>query len=216
LTDVIVCGRCGARGTAGAAFCYSCGLSLVPPPAPPPEPWSSAPGPFGAPGPFSAPAPSTAPAPHGTPPAVPAPPSATATALPFGIVALVLAEIVICVVGIWVALDLYRWVAYGMFYEDTGEVPMDLFLAVVYSATSAAGFVVARGLWRLMPSAWMQACLLSIVLMGFDLISVLAWGLTTLDIIGFVAHLGVLAYLNLNSVRGLFGRPPTTFLQLPQ
>jgi len=65
------------------------------------------------------------------------------------------------------------------------------------------------------PEAWIQACLLSIVLIGFDVLSVFEWGVTGLDIIGLTVHLSVLAYLNLNSVRGLFGRPPTTFLQGP-
>jgi hypothetical protein len=193
--------------------------------APSTPPWGSAPGPFGAPGPYGAPA-----GPYGAPPAgysapagpYSAPPagysagslSVPAVAKPFGIVVLALAEVVTGLVELSVAIDLLRWVNYGLNYSDTGEIPLDLFFGLSYLAISLALFSVARGLWSMQPWAWARACLLNAVPMGLIVLSVFAWGINTLDIVGVAVHLSVLAYLNLNPVRALFGRAPTTFLQI--
>ena len=193
--------------------------------APSTPPWGSAPGPFGAPGPYGAPA-----GPYGAPPAgysAPAgpysappagysagSPSVPAVAKPFGIVVLALAEVVTGLVELSVAIDLLRWVNYGLNYSDTGEIPLDLFFGLSYLAISLALFSVARGLWSMQPWAWARACLLNAVPMGLIVLSVFAWGINTLDIVGVAVHLSVLAYLNLNPVRALFGRAPTTFLQI--
>lgn len=179
--------------------------------APSTPPWGSAPGPFGAPGPYGAPA-----GPYGAPPAgySAGSPSVPAVAKPFGIVVLALAEVVTGLVELSVAIDLLRWVNYGLNYSDTGEIPLDLFFGLSYLAISLALFSVARGLWSMQPWAWARACLLNAVPMGLIVLSVFAWGINTLDIVGVAVHLSVLAYLNLNPVRALFGRAPTTFLQI--
>jgi uncharacterized membrane protein (DUF2068 family) len=86
-------------------------------------------------------------------------------------------------------------------------------MGMAYLATSIAGFALAWGLWSLHRWAWMATCLLSIVLLGFDVFSMVEWGVTGPDIIGVTVHLSVLSYLNMGSVRVLFGRSPTGFLQ---
>jgi hypothetical protein len=242
LADMTVCGRCGARPWAGAIFCHACGASLrsngpvgvspgqpsrpfapvppavsaVPPSfAPPLDPRgvSATPAAFGTP-----PAPPVAPPglPYGAPPAGynPSVPFGTGAARPIGLAILTVVEIVIGIVGLTVVVDLLYWANVSNYYQEA-EAGLDLVMGLAYLATSVAGFAVARRLWSMRPEAWIQACLLSIVLIGFDVLSVFEWGVTGLDIIGLTVHLSVLAYLNLNSVRGLFGRPPTTFLQGP-
>ncbi len=223
MAEVIVCGRCGAPSWAGAPFCHACGQSLTPdaqpadPPAQPPAPAPSAAVPpatqpfYGVPGPYAAPPAGYDAAP---PPAYQAAGQSTAgTARPFGTVLLVATEIVIGIIGLLVAIDLLQWVNYGINYEDTGEIPLDLVMGLAYLATSVMVFEVARGLWSNWAWAWGRACLLSVALLGLILVSVIPWGIDTLDVIGVAAHLSVLAYLNQNSTRARFGRPPSTFLQ---
>ena len=166
--------------------------------APPAQPWYGAAGPYGAP-------------PAGYNPSVP---FGTGAARPIGIAILTIVEIVIGIVGLSVVVDLLYWANISNYYQEA-EAGLDLVMGLAYIATSVAGFAVARRLWSMRSEAWIQACLLSIILIGFDVFSVFEWGVTGLDIIGLTVHLSVLAYLNLNSVRGLFGRPPTTFLQGP-
>jgi hypothetical protein len=213
LTEMTVCGRCGARSSAGAKFCCVCGQSLisngqtvVPPGQSGPSGGLSAPPWYPDAGPQSAP-------PVGYNPGGP---SETGAARPFGILALTIVEIVVGLVGLGVAVDLLRWANYGLFYQDTGEVALDLVMGLAYLSTSLVAFDVARGVWFMRPWAWMRACLLSVVLLGLIVFSVFPWGIDTLDIIGAVAHLAVLAFLNTNSIRGLFSRSPTTFLQSPR
>ena len=62
----------------------------------------------------------------------------------------------------------------------------------------------------------MAACLLSIILLGFEVLGVFEWGVETTDVLGAIVNLSVLAYLNTNSVRVFFGRSPTAFLQGPR
>jgi hypothetical protein len=236
-----VCGRCGARPWAGAIFCHACGASLTSngpagvslgqpstpfapvlpavsaaPPlfAPPLDPRgvSATLASFGTP-----PAPPVAPPDHMAPRRAgynPSVPFGTAAARPIGIAILTIVEIVIAIVGLSVVVDLLYWANISNYYQEA-EAGLDLVMCLAYLATSVAGFAVARRLWSMRPEAWIQAFLLSIILIGFDVFSVFEWGVTGLDIIGLTVHLSVLAYLNLNSVRGLFGRPPTTFLQGP-
>lgn len=191
-----MCGRCGARSWAGAKSCYACGQSLtangqaVVPPGQPPTPFAQ------------------------VPPAVPAVPPQVA-ARPFGIAILTSVEIVIGLVGLYVALDLFEWANWALSYGDAAEVAQDFVMAVAYLATSVAVFDLARALWSMQQWAWMRACLLSIVLLGLIVFSVFLWGIDTMDVVGIVVHLSVLAYLSTSSVRGLFGRSPTTFLQGP-
>ena len=87
-------------------------------------------------------------------------------------------------------------------------------MGLIYLATSIGAFVVASGLWAQRASIWMAAALLSLLMIGLDMFSVLWWGFTGLDNLSFAVHLVVLGYLNQNPVRRAFGRPATTFLQL--
>jgi hypothetical protein len=129
-----------------------------------------------------------------------------------GISMLVAVEIVIALVGLWFVVDSLYWTAYSTYY-GAAEAGLDMATALAYLSTAVAGFVLARGLWTMKPWAWPMAGVLSIVLLGFDVLSVFIWGVTVLDLIGVAAHLSVLYYLNTNAVRSLFGRPPATFLQ---
>jgi len=152
--------------------------------------------------------------PYGTPPAGynAGSPSGTGVARPTGITILAIVEIAIGVGGLSVALDLIKWANVSNYYQ-AGEGAFDLVMALAYLTTSVAVFGLARGLWSMQPWAWMRACLLSIVLLGLIVLAVFEWGVETTDVVGVTVYLSVLAYLNTNSVRGLFGRPPTTFLQ---
>ena len=134
---------------------------------------------------------------------------------PFGITAVAIVEIVVAIVGLFAVFDLLYWSAVSNSYGES-ETGLDLVMGLGYLATSIAGLVIARGLWSLRSSAWPAACVLCLVLAGFDLISVVEWGVTGLDLVGVAVHLSVLAYLNTNTVRALFGRPPTTLLQIPR
>ena len=191
------CASCGAPWLAGAQFCYSCGKSPTPA-------WPG----VAAPPPVQPPAGS----PFGVPPAAVAP--AVVPVKPFGIVALTVVEIVIAAVGVWVAIDFLQWVNYGINYQDTGEVPLDLAFGVAYLATSAVMFGVARGLWSTQSWAWTRACLLNIALLGMIVVSVVPWGLNMLDIVGIAANGSMLAYLSLTPTRRLFGLAPLAFMEV--
>jgi hypothetical protein len=141
--------------------------------------------------------------------------SDTGSVRPFGIAVVAIVEIVVAIVGLFVVFDLLYWSAVSGYYGES-ETGLDLVMGLGYLATSIAGFVIARGLWSLRSAAWPAACVLCLVLAGFDLISVVEWGVTGLDLVGLAVHLSVLAYLNTNTVRALFGRPATTFMQSPR
>jgi uncharacterized membrane protein (DUF2068 family) len=204
LADVVVCGRCGARSWAGTQFCYVCGQSLTPngqgvvSPGQPPTPFAP------------------------VPPAVPVPPAGynagpppTGAARPIGIVILTIVEIVVGVGGLFVAADLLRWAIVSNYYQEA-ESTVDLVMGLAYLALPIPAFVIAWGLWSRRSWAPMAACLLSIILLGFEVLGVFEWGVETTDVLGAIVNLSVLAYLNTNSVRAFFGRSPTAFLQGPR
>jgi hypothetical protein len=205
LTEVVVCGRCGARLWPGTQTCPACGQPLAPSgqilaaPGQPPVPYPPVPYP---------------PVPY--PPAgwsgLPVMPqyAQPGIALPLGVIFLALAEIGIGVVGFVIAMNLWTWIGYRFDEGQAAWGMIDLGLALAYVATSVYAFSLARGLWLRQAWAWKQACLLSIVLLGMILSSVFMWGLTSLDIIGMVVHMSVLTILNIGSVRRAFGRQPLT------
>jgi hypothetical protein len=129
-------------------------------------------------------------------------------ARPLGILIVAAVEVIIALVGLTVVSDLFYWAAW-----DAGWGGIDMIMGLAYLLASVGGFVVAWELWSVRAWAWMAACTLSAVLMGLIVLSVLMWGIDGLDLLGIAAHLTVLGYLNQNSVRRIFGRPPTTFLQ---
>jgi len=148
-----------------------------PPKAPSPQPWYVTAGPDGA-----------AAAGYDT-----GSPSGSRAARPIGIVILTIVEIVVSLVGLTVVVDLLYWAGVSSYYREA-EAGIDLVMGMAYLATSIAGFALAWGLWSLHRWAWMATCLLSIVLLGFDVFSMVEWGVTGPDIIGVTVHLSVLSY----------------------
>lgn len=223
MTDVTVCGRCGAVSRAGTSFCFGCGGSLtantsagVSPGAPPapyaPVPTVSAVPPQFPPPQFPQPAfTQFAPRP-GYNAAGPVP---NAAARPTGITILAVAEVVTAVIAGLVAIDLLRWANWRFSYDDSGWALLDGAMGVAYVATSLTAFAVARGIWFVQPWAWKRACIVSLSLLGLIVVSVFVWGLTGLDILGVIGQTSILVYLSLSSVRALFGRSPTTLFQGP-
>jgi hypothetical protein len=130
-----------------------------------------------------------------------------------GISLLAIVELVIGLVGLFVVYDCLYWAVYSITYEGITSSGVDVAMGLVYLATSIAAFVIATGVWSQRASVWGQAVFLSFLMIGLDIVSVLLWGLTGLDIVGLVVHASVLTYLNQNSVRRVFGRPATTVLQ---
>ena len=169
-----------------------------------PMPYAPVPPAFGGPGPYG----------YGAPPAgyYPASPYVAGGARPTGIAVLTVVEIVIGIVGLFIAYDLFYWSDWRFTYDGGFAGGLDLLLGLAYLATSVALFAVASGLWRMLRWAWVPAFVLSVVLLCFIVLSGIEWGVTGLDIIGVCAHLSVLAYLNTNSVRRLFGKSPLGFL----
>jgi len=190
------------------------------------QPWPGNAAQYGAPGQYAPPAPYATPSPYAAPQS--AQPgsysanfsidgfAASLSAKPVGLLFVVAVEIVIALVGFFVAYDLLRWVYWGLNYSYYGEVPLDAVVGVAYFATSWLMMGAARGLWSQRAWAWTRACLLNVVLLGMIVGSVIPWGLNTLDIIGIVANSVMLVCLNLTSTRKLFGRGPLAFLQAAQ
>jgi hypothetical protein len=174
---------------------------------PPAMPYAPVPPAFGGPAPYG----------DGAPPAGynAAGPHTAGGARPIGINVLIVVEIVIAIVGLLIANDLFYWADWRFTYDGGLSGGLDAALGVAYVATSIAVFTVASGLWRMQRWAWTSAFILSVVLLGLIVFSVVDWGITGLDVIGAAAHLSVLAYLNTNPVRRLFGIAPVGFLQGP-
>jgi hypothetical protein len=164
------------------------------PPLAPGQPWYGAAGPYGAP-------------PTGYHSGKP---YATYGPRPLGIAFLTVVEAAIGCVVFLVALDLFRCVYYAIDYQDTGELGLDLVMGLGYFAASVALFGVAREIWSMRHWVWMRACLLNIGLIGLILVSVIPWGLNTLDVVGIVANGSALVCLNVNAMRRIFGRSPIT------
>jgi hypothetical protein len=141
------------------------------------------------------------------------PSASSAGARPVGISLLAIVELVIGLVGLFVVYDYLYWADYGITYDGIASSSLGVVMGLLYLATSIAAFVIASGVWSQRPSVWGQAALLSFVMIGLEIVSVLLWGITGLDTVGLVVHVSVLMYLNQNSVRLAFGRPATTVLQ---
>lgn len=141
--------------------------------------------------------------------------SPTGAARPGGISVLAVFEVIVALVGLYVARDLAYWSNWGFSYDNVREGVVDGALALAYLATSITGFVVAWRLWSMQASAWWTAVVLNTALLGLILVGIVLWGIETTDLIGIPVNLGVLWYLNQNQVRALFGRPPMNFMQNP-
>jgi hypothetical protein len=126
---------------------------------------------------------------------------------------LAIVEVVVAVIGLYVVVDYAYWANWRFSYDDAVWGVIDGALALAFGATSLIGFSIVTGIWSIRPAAWLVAIRLSFSLIGLMLLSVFLWGLTPLDLMGLIVQLGVLWYLNLGHVRGLFGRGPLAFMQ---
>ena len=122
--------------------------------------------------------------------------SPTATARPDGISVLAVFEVIVALVGLYVARDLAYWSNWGFSYDNFREGVVDGAMALAYLATSMTGFVVAWRMWSMRASAWWTAVLLNTALLGLILVGIVLWGVETTDLIGIPVNLGVLWYLN--------------------
>ena len=134
---------------------------------------------------------------------------------PLGVAFLAIVEFVVAVVGLYVALDYARWANWRFSYDDPVWGVVDGAIALAYASASLTAFSIITGLWSMRPWTWPVAVRVSFSLIGLGLLAVVLWGLTPFGLLGIVVQLGVLSYLNLGQVRGLFGRGPAAFLQSP-
>ena len=134
--------------------------------------------------------------------------SPTAAARPDGISVLAVFEVIVALVGLYVARDLAYWSNWGFSYDNFREGVVDGAMALAYLATSITGFVVAWRLWSMRASAWWTAVVLNTALLGLILVGIVLWGVETTDLIGIPVNLGVLWYLNQNRGSGPV-RPPS-------
>ena len=181
---------------------------VAPPPPPAPPAWSvpSNQTQFQAPSPY--------PMPGGHPGYVAPGHAGTFGARPTGIAIIAILEVVGGVLGLWGALVLFG--AHDLeYYYGYGDSTNYQLLALVSAAGAAAAFALAWGLWELRPWAWMLGVGLCIVSAAvYLLIAFVVHGDTLVSAaINVGVDAAVLYYLNLNSIRAIFGRPPTTLLQ---
>jgi hypothetical protein len=141
--------------------------------------------------------------------------SGAVAARPLGIVILTIVEVVVAVVGLYAVLEYAYWANWRFSYDEPVWGVVDGALALAYASASLTGFAIISGLWSMRPWTWPVAIRLSCSLIGLGVLAVLLWGLEPLGLLGLVVHLGVLSYLNLGHVRGLFGRGPLAFMQGP-
>ena len=136
--------------------------------------------------------------------APPVAPQVTSPIRPTGITLLAIFEIVVGLVGLLIVLEAAYWANYDFSNSNPGWGVIELALGTAYLVTSTTGFLVASRLWSLRPSAWSAAIVLCGALMSLDLLSAAIWGLTAADLIGVVAQLTLIWYLNREGVRELF------------
>jgi hypothetical protein len=141
--------------------------------------------------------------------------SGAMAARPLGVAFLAIVEIVVAVIGLYVALDYAYWANWRFSYDDSLWGIVDGAIALAYASASLTGFSIVTGLWSMRAWTWPVAVRVSFSLIGLGLLAVVLWGLTPFGLLGIVVQLGVLSYLNLGHVRGLFGRGPAAFLQSP-
>lgn len=131
---------------------------------------------------------------------------------PTGIAVLAILEIAGGVLGLWAAKVLFDVADFrNYWYADGGSYQ---FLGLASAAGAIAAFVLAWGLWSVRPWAWMLGCALCIVTAAFAVLGLFGGGNAASEVISIGVSAAILYYLNTNGVRALFGRPPTTFMQL--
>lgn len=199
MTNVTVCGKCGAVSLAGVRFCFACGGGLtsntpavstsgqMPTPALNPQTYGNGAGTI---------------------------PNAAARSTEITLLSVGVA--VTAVITLLVSIDLLRWAYTDIYYYDDFKwLILDGALGLGYGAASLTAFSVARGIWFVEPWAWKKACIVSLSVLGLIVVSVSFSGVSGLDVFGVIGQACILGLLSLSSVRVLFGRSPTTLFQGP-
>jgi hypothetical protein len=133
-------------------------------------------------------------------------------ARPTGITILAILEIVVGVAGLWAAKVLWDYADLRRYWlGDAGSYQI---LALVTAASAVAAFFLAWGLWEIKPWAWLLGVVLCLLSIASGLLNAFTYSDSIASAaIGVAINGIVLYYLNLNTIRALFGRPPTTLLQ---
>ncbi len=155
-----------------------------------------------------------------TPPAAPiAPPQSgtvspvapgyrAAAARPFGIVLLVIVEVLTALICLSVAADFWYWFGWRARFDEMDWAAVDLGMAVGYLAIAGGGAAVAWRLWSMRRDAWSAAIALSAGVLAITVVSGILWEFDGKGILGLMVHAGAIGYLNLTPTRALFGRGP--------
>ncbi len=132
----------------------------------------------------------------------------TPSVRPVGVSLLAAAEIVIGIIGLYVLRDFAYSADWSFTNDEWFSGMVDGAFAVSYVVLACAAFVLATRLWAMQARAWLPSVILSASAICLIVVGDSQWGVTTLDVIGVIAHAGILVYLNLGEVRRLFGRRP--------
>ena len=141
-------------------------------------------------------------------------PRSFATARPTGITILAVLEVIGGVLGLWGGKLILDVVDARNYYFGDGGTYQLFGLASIAGAICA--FVLAWGLWELRPWAWMLGVALCLATGAINLlVALVVNGNDTIfsSALNVGIDAAILYYLNLNSTRAIFGRPPTTMLQ---
>jgi hypothetical protein len=129
-------------------------------------------------------------------------------ARPLGIVCLAVVEAVNGVICLSVVREFWWGFNYRTSYDEMNWAALDLVMVLTYLALAGGSIAVAWRLWSMRRDAWLAAIQLSAGMLAATVISGLIWGLEGNGVVGIVVHLSIIGYLNLTSVRALFGRGP--------
>ena len=136
---------------------------------------------------------------------------------PTGIAILAILEVVGGVLCLLVAKALFDYAdavnRVNDYYGTAGDAGGAQFAGVAYLAASVASFVAAWGLWSIRPWAWLLGCALAAISVASAVLSLANHGDAVWVVINIGVNAGALYYLNINEIRALFGRPPSTFMQ---
>jgi hypothetical protein len=182
-------------------------ISAVQPVAPVAPPQPGAPTPPGTPTTPPQPGDATQPAmPNAVNPAAPG--YRAAATRPFGIVLLVIVEVVTALICLGVAADFWYWFNWRAEFDEMNWAAVDLGMAVGYLAIAGGAAAVAWRLWSMRRDAWLAAIELSAGVLAITVIAGILWDFEARSILGIVVHAGAIGYLNLTPTRALFGRGP--------
>jgi len=127
---------------------------------------------------------------------------------PFGVVVLVVVEVVTALICLSVAADFWYWFGWRARFDEMDWAAVDLGMAVGYLAIAGGGAAVAWRLWSMRKDAWPAAIALSVGVLAITVAAGIIWEFEARSILGLVVHTGAIGYLNLTPTRALFGRGP--------